>query len=297
MHNFYLQRGFQIVFIKGDGEFKPLDGMMSKLYEAPKINLSSANKYVPEIERKIWVIKERVCAVVYSLLVIALPPVVLVNAVLFVTKQLNLFPVKGGISTQFSLKQIMTGEAVHYKFCSILFGQYCQISEEGTPRNSLAARTQGAIVIGPSGNVQGGHKFYTLHMASNVIRRDWKALPMLQSVIDRLNAKVQSQPTYPVFTDHHGNAIGEIAVDVGHIETMDPDVKLPGVHLPEVGESAKIPGVYTDQEPKLPEPNVDIGIDFNNPAPQELPLVKVEPIQANDVVCRSTRECTKPVYY
>jgi hypothetical protein len=153
MHNFYLQCGFQIVFIKGDGEFKPMDGMMSELYEAPKINLSSANEHVPEIERKIWVIKEQVCAMVYSLPLNALPPVVLVNAVLFVTKQLNLFPVKGGISTQFSPKQIMTGKVVHYKICSIPFGQYCQMSEEGTPRNSLAARTQGAIAIGPSGNV------------------------------------------------------------------------------------------------------------------------------------------------
>jgi hypothetical protein len=78
---------------------------------------------------------------------------------------------------------------------------------------------------------------------------------------------------------------------------VEPDVEPQGVHLPEVGESAKILGVYLDQEPKLPEPNVDIGIDFNNPAPQELPLVKVEPIQANDVVCMSTREHTKPVYY
>ncbi len=93
----------------------------------------------------------------------------LVNVVLFVTKQLNLFPVKGGVSTQFSPKQIMTGEVVHYKFCSVPFGQYCQISEEGTPRNSLAAWTQGAIAIRPSGNVQGGHKLYTLNMASIVV--------------------------------------------------------------------------------------------------------------------------------
>jgi hypothetical protein len=168
MHNFYLQCGFQIVFIKGDGEFKPI-GMMSKLYGAHKINLSSANKHVPEIERKFWVIKEQVRVVVYSLPVNALPPVVLANAVLFVTKQLNLFPVKGGISTQFSPKQIITGEVVHYKFCSVSFSQYCQISEEGTPWNSLAAQTQGAIAIGPSGNVQGGHKFYTLHTASVVV--------------------------------------------------------------------------------------------------------------------------------
>ncbi len=169
MHNFYLQWGFQIVFIKGDGEFKPIDGMMSKLYGAPKLNLSSANEHVPEIERKIWVIKEQVRAVVYSLPVNALPPVVLVNAVLFVTKQLNLFPVKGGISTQFSPKQMMTGEVEHYKFFSVPFGQYCQISEEWTPWNSLVAQTQGAIAIRPSGNVQGGHKIYTLHTASVVV--------------------------------------------------------------------------------------------------------------------------------
>jgi hypothetical protein len=58
MHNYYLQCGFQIVFIKGDGEFKPMEDMMSELYGAPKLNLSSANKHVLEIERKIWVIKE-----------------------------------------------------------------------------------------------------------------------------------------------------------------------------------------------------------------------------------------------
>jgi hypothetical protein len=70
--------------------------------------------------------------VVFCLPVNALPPVVLVNAVLFVTKQLNLLPLKGGIPPQFSPKQIMTGKVVHYKFCSIPFGQYCQISEEGS---------------------------------------------------------------------------------------------------------------------------------------------------------------------
>jgi hypothetical protein len=39
MHNFYLQRGFQIVFVKGDGEFKPLEEFMLELYGAPRLNL------------------------------------------------------------------------------------------------------------------------------------------------------------------------------------------------------------------------------------------------------------------
>jgi hypothetical protein len=74
------------------------------------------------------------------------------------------------------------------------------------------------------------------------------------------------------------------------------------VHLPEVDESVEIPGVDTDQEPKLPEPNVDIGVDFDNPAPQELPLVEVEPtqaepIQANDAFHRSTRVRIMPAHY
>ncbi len=64
MCGYYLQRGFQIVFIKGDGEFAPLEAWMMTVYGAPKLNLASANKHVPEIERKIRVIKERVRAVI-----------------------------------------------------------------------------------------------------------------------------------------------------------------------------------------------------------------------------------------
>ncbi len=60
MCSYYLQQGFQIVFIKGDGEFAPLEAWMATAYGAPKLILASANEHVPEIERKIQVIKERV---------------------------------------------------------------------------------------------------------------------------------------------------------------------------------------------------------------------------------------------
>ena len=86
------------MFEKGDGEFKPLENRISELYGGPILNLAGANEHVPEIEHKIRVIKEQVCAIVYSLPVNALPAIMLVHAVLFVTKQLSIFPVKGGIS-------------------------------------------------------------------------------------------------------------------------------------------------------------------------------------------------------
>ncbi len=157
------------MFIKGDGEFKPLEEFMPELYGAPRLNLTSAYKHVPEIEHEICVIKEQVCAVMYGMPFNAVPPIICVSAVLFVTKQLNLFSIKGGISANYSPKQIMSGEVVHYKFCSLPFGAYCQISEEAQPRNSLAPRAQGALALGPSGNVQGGHKFYTLNIGMVVV--------------------------------------------------------------------------------------------------------------------------------
>ena len=143
-----------MVFIKGDGEFAPLQTWMDTVYGAPQLNLVSAYEHIPDIERKIRVIKERVQAVIYSIPFNALPAWMLTHAVLFVVKQLNLFPVIGGLSSRLSPKQIMSGEVVDYKFCNIGFGQYCQIHEEDHQRNSMVARTQGAISLGPCGNSQ-----------------------------------------------------------------------------------------------------------------------------------------------
>jgi len=108
--------------------------------------------------------------------------------------------VKGGI-LGLSPKQIMTGEVVHYVYCSIPFGCYCQISKEGTPRDSMLARTWGAIALGPSGKVQGGHKFYALDTRSVVVRRQWVRLLMSEAVIARIERLAFGQPSQPVYID------------------------------------------------------------------------------------------------
>jgi hypothetical protein len=58
---------------------------MVTVYGVLKLNLASANEHVPEIERKIQMIKERVRAVIYSIPFNSLPAWMLVQAVLFVT--------------------------------------------------------------------------------------------------------------------------------------------------------------------------------------------------------------------
>ncbi len=56
-------------------------------------------------------------------------------------------------------------------------------------------------IWGPSGNVQGGHKFYTLNTGMVVVQRDWNVLSMPPSVIDRIHSKAQGQPAQPIFAD------------------------------------------------------------------------------------------------
>jgi hypothetical protein len=67
MCNYYLQQGFQVVFIKGDGKFTPLEAWMAMVYGAPKLILASANKHVPSficdkttksISRERWTVVE-----------------------------------------------------------------------------------------------------------------------------------------------------------------------------------------------------------------------------------------------
>jgi hypothetical protein len=90
----------------------------------------------------------------------------------------------------------------------------CQISEKAQPRNSLAPRTQGALALGTSGNVQGGHKFHTLNTGMVVVQRNWKVLPMPPSVTDRIHSKAQGQPAQPIFADQHGKPIGDFPMTI-----------------------------------------------------------------------------------
>ena len=64
---YYLQRGFRITFITGDGEFSSLKQFTNLLVGAPRLNLASANEHEPFIERRIRVVKERVRSIRHSL--------------------------------------------------------------------------------------------------------------------------------------------------------------------------------------------------------------------------------------
>jgi len=242
-----------------DGEFAPLGSLMTKLPGAPKLNLASANEHEPFVERRIRVVKERVRSLRYTLPFKTLPKNLLTHMVFFVVKLLNYFPAKGGVSDHYSPKAIMSGEVISYKQYSMPFGTYCQVHEQDTPRNSLAARTQGAISLGPSNNVQGGQKFYTLDTGKVVTRYSWTVIPMPTAVIDRVNELSKDQPTQLTFEDRQGRPIGDNDAIAYTDDSQDyefpgvpaGDTNIPGVHD---GDTVELPGV--DTAVWLPQPRL-----------------------------------------
>ena len=59
IYQYYMRSRFHITTVKSDGDFPPLQDLVASLLGGPMINLTSANEYVLEIERKIRVVKER----------------------------------------------------------------------------------------------------------------------------------------------------------------------------------------------------------------------------------------------
>ena len=112
------------------------------------LNLKSTNEHVPKIEHHIRVVKEHCRATWHRLPFNRIPKLLTIHIVLNAVKLLNFFPMKGGISDTLSPKTIMSGETLDYKkHLHLQIGQYCQVHEEDTPRNSRIPCTKGAICL------------------------------------------------------------------------------------------------------------------------------------------------------
>jgi hypothetical protein len=88
MYQYYLQRGFHITTVHADGEFAPLKTLIETMPGGTMVNLASANEHVPEIEHRIWVVKERCRATRHSLSFHTIPKLMTIHIVLNVVKLL-----------------------------------------------------------------------------------------------------------------------------------------------------------------------------------------------------------------
>jgi hypothetical protein len=137
-----------------------------------------------------------------------IPALMLLRMVLHSVQFMNSFPRKGGLK-HCPPSAIMTGAQLHMSQLQLKFESYCQVLEDVTPRNSLAARTRGAISMGPSENLSGEQHFLALDTDKMIVRNCWKELPMPLAVINHVNVLGHAEHSLLVFTDHHGRVIGD----------------------------------------------------------------------------------------
>ena len=146
--------------VHADNEFGPMIPLIDKLKKGLTSNLAAANEHVPEIERRIRLLKERTRSVRIRLPFNKVPSAMIVYLVLSVSKLLKYFITKGGISKTMSPREIMCGEWLYQeKHLCLQFGEYCQVYKEELPRSSNKPRTLGDVCLGPTHNEQGGFKF------------------------------------------------------------------------------------------------------------------------------------------
>ena len=208
IYQMYMLRGFHIVEIAGDGEFVWIADQVASLPTNLTLDLAAANEHVGLIERNIRFLKEKTRSLRHSLPFERISALLLIRMVLHTVLFMNSFPRKGGLK-HYPPSAIMTGAQLHMNQLQLKFGSYCQVAEDVTPRNSLAARTRAAISLGPSGNLSGGHRFLALDTGKIIVRNRWKELPMPAAVIDRVNVLGRAERSLLVFTDRQGRAIGD----------------------------------------------------------------------------------------
>ena len=273
IYQMYMLRGFHIVEIAGDGEFAWIADQVASLPTNPVLDLAAASQHVGLIERNIRFLKEKTRSIRHSLPFERIPALMLVRMVLHSVQFMNSFPRKGGLK-HYPPSAIMTGAQLHMSQLQLKFGSYCQVAEDVTPRNSLAARTRGAISLGPSGNLSGGQRFLALDTGKIIVRNRWKELPMPSAVIDRVNLLGQAERPLLVFTDRHGRVIGDYTPNVSetdnasvlsfendlHFPVPPLNSEMPGVFSGEEGDADELPGVDAPDVAVIPEPT---GVDMD----------------------------------
>ena len=140
----YRKARFKVTTALMDGEFIPLRGGLVEL--GIRLNETSRDEHVGDIERYIRTVKERMWAIYNTLPFQKILVWLIIEMAKTAVFWLNAFPTAGGASQHMSPRTIVTGQQVDYKcHCHFQFGEYAQTHEEHN--NSMNPWTIGAIAL------------------------------------------------------------------------------------------------------------------------------------------------------
>jgi len=303
--NLYKRRGFNMGTCLMDNEFEVLRGPL--LEQNIALNTCAPGEHVPEIERKIRTVKERVRGVITTLPFKIIPNLLIVHAVIFSVMWLNFFPPTGGVSQTLSPQTIVTGlKANNNRHCRIPFGAYAQVHAEPDPtNNAMVSRTVGGISLGPTGNIQGTHKFLSLLTGRQIQARAFTPLPMPIDIVGRVEAFAPRNQNGVTFGDRNGNQAeeswqeendpAEEYLESNEYDFQDEeDINLPAnvagidgqeLHDLEEGTNQQEMDDHEDHNEMDPTPIGDPGVGpepANNPEPNPGEVPGVDPETAHE---------------
>ncbi|KAL7564336.1 hypothetical protein ACA910_007188 [Epithemia clementina (nom. ined.)] len=184
----YNAAGFRITKIHADNEFRALREDLKNL-ENIEIKLANAQEHVPEAERNIRVMKERVRATFHRLPFTKITKIMTQVLVMECAKQLNFFPPKDSVSTQYSPRMIIHHEPLDYeRHCATPFGTYVQALDDSMIKNDLRPRTIDCIYLRPSPLHQTGYELLDLRTNRVINRGSFTVVPITQNIIELVHS-------------------------------------------------------------------------------------------------------------
>jgi hypothetical protein len=217
--------------------------------------------HVPIIENAIKHIKNVMRCIIPSL-PYTCPKIMVIYLVHFAVNRLNMRP-EGTRTDNISTLEVFKGRRLSMKKdVGDSFGSYAQISNTQM-NNTMAARTTGAILLGPTMNGTGTFKFLSLKIFSIVMANHFKILPIPSEVIVYVNAlsvkdNIKYDKREPIFTFHDKVVDDNIDKD----ETT-PILLQPQLHQDPVGAAAR--ALAADRIGILDQPQIE---DQNSPPGQ-----------------------------
>ena len=179
----YSIRGFKVTIMIGDGQFESMRGEICDL--GVHLHVVANNDHVPDNERFIRTIKERVRCDWAIMPFKHVPPSVVAQLVYRAVFWRNAFPLKTGISRTLSPGEIILNRKVSFtSHCKLVPFQYVHTHEEHD--NSMTPRTVGAIAFKPTGDGS-AHVFISLQTGRALTRSNWTELPLPDDAIDRMH--------------------------------------------------------------------------------------------------------------
>ena len=127
---FYKVKGFIVKYVFSDKELKPMKEAIQDEGNAD-LNLSAPNEHVPEVERNIKKIKERVRCLINDMPYDKLPKNFKRELVTTCTSMINALPRSTGASQMYSPRENVTGKCLDFvKHCKIAPGDYFLVHDE-----------------------------------------------------------------------------------------------------------------------------------------------------------------------